>query len=354
MSENQIWVGLDLGSRVTHVCVVDDGGTTLHEQESATSLQGLKEALSAFAIDRIGLIAVEAGVDTHIVRGLRAAGFPLAIFEARKASKFLALRRNKTDPSDARGLADLARLGRRTVSQVYLKSPECQQLRSHLVIRKRLVMMRVAAENALRGRLAMHGLAFKPSKRPGAIRDLVESLLAQPGELENLDVHSEVEPLVDLCESLRAYLSRLTLDLEKRAKSCQVCRRLMEVPGVGPICALSFYTAIEDPARFERASDVAAYLGLIPRRYQSGTVSRTRGITKTGSKLTRTHLVTAATVFGTCAPDSKLKRWFEALRSRAGARRARVALARKLAIILMTMWKNETHFEANPGSSQAP
>jgi transposase len=120
----------------------------------------------------------------------------------------------------------------------------------------------------------------------------------------------------------------------------------MEVPGVGPICALSFYSAVEDPSRFRRAGDVAAYLGLVPRRYQSGSTSRTFGITKTGSKLTRTHLVTAATSFGNTGPDCALKRWFLSLRERAGSRRARVALARELAVILLSMWKNDTAFVA--------
>ena len=127
----------------------------------------------------------------------------------------------------------------------------------------------------------------------------------------------------------------------------------MEVPGVGVICALSFYSAVEDPDRFRSASDVGAYLGLSPRRYQSGGISRTFGITKAGSKLTRTHLVTAATVFGNIAPDCRLKRWSVALRERAGGKRARVALARKLAVILLTMWKNGTHFELSPAGPPA-
>ncbi len=354
MSGGQVWVGFDLGSAVTHVCVIDGGGTTLHEQESETNVDSLKVALSSFPIERIELIAVEAGADTHVVRGLRMAGFRVAIFEARKASKFLAVRRNKTDASDARGLADLARIGRNTVSQVYLKSPECQQLRSLLVMRQTLVRMRVATENALRARLAAHGVPFQPLRRPGSARDLVDASLIELGGCGGLDLRSELAPLAELSESLKTYLNRSSLDLEKRARSHEVCRLLMEVPGVGPICALSFYSAVEDPARFQRASDVAAYLGLVPRRYQSGGRSLTRGITKTGNKLTRTHLVTAAKVFGTCAPDSALKEWFLALRARAGSKRARVALARKLAIVLATMWKNGTHFEVNRGRSPAP
>jgi len=328
MSEDQVWVGLDLGSTVTHVCVVDDEGMTIHEQQSETRADALTAALSKFPIDRIGLVAVEAGCDSHVVRGLRAAGIPATIFDARKASKFLALRRNKSDSSDARGLADLARLGRNTISQVHLKSAECEQIRGMLAMRNRLVMIRVAAENALRGRLTLRGLRFKSATRPGDTEDQVERLIAELDGRRDLDLRREVEPLVELCEFLRAHIDKVTLDLQKRAKSHEICRLLMEVPGVGPICALSYYSAIEDPSRFEHPSDVAAYLGLIPRRYQSGETSRTRGITKTGCKLTRRYLVTSAMVFGRIGPEGELKQWFVALRDRAGWKRARTAFRR--------------------------
>jgi transposase len=122
----------------------------------------------------------------------------------------------------------------------------------------------------------------------------------------------------------------------------------MGVTGVGPICSLSFYSAIEDPCRFKRASDVAAYLGLVPRRHQSGEVSYTRGITKTGNTMTRTHLVNAALVFSSKGPDSDLKDWALALRERIGWQRARIALARKLAIVLLIMWRTGAEFEPRP------
>lgn len=345
MSEEKVWIGLDLGRRRTHVCVVDASGAELHQQVCDTKLPALQEAISAYPLSRIAAVVVEASNDTHIVRKLRTAGFPVTIFDSYKASKFLAVRRNKTDASDAKGLADLARLGRETISEVYLKSAECEQLRGLLVMRQRITMMRVAAENALRSRLALHGRALKSVYAAGRLRQEVEHQLAELRSEEGLDLTNDLQPLVELCESLRAYLKQLSRDLEKRAKSHPVCRLLMEVPGVGPICALSFYTAIEDPDRFACASDAGAYFGLTPRRYQSGQTSRTLGITKAGSKLTRTHLVTAATVFGNTAPDCALKRWFLALRERAGFGRARVALARKIAVILLAMWKTQSHFE---------
>lgn len=108
-----VWVGLDVGLRRTHLCIVDREEETLHEADCETNLPALAGALSEFPAQRIGLIAVEAGSDTHIVRELQGAGFSVAMFEARKASRFLAIRRNKTDASDARGLADLARIAQK-------------------------------------------------------------------------------------------------------------------------------------------------------------------------------------------------------------------------------------------------
>jgi transposase len=352
MSDARIWIGLDLGLRRTRISVVDAIGAELLNEECDTKLSALKNALAAFPLEQIGLIAAEAGNDVHIVRKLRQNGFPVAIFEARQASKFLAIRRNKTDAGDARGLADLARLGRHSVSQVYLKSPECQQLRGTLVMRRRLVMMRVAADASLRSRLGSHGLVLPAARAPGQMRLHVQDALAQLCWDERRDLKSDLAPLVELCESLRAYLKKLDADLDKIARSHAACRLLMEVPGVGPICAISFYTAIEDPSRFKSPTQVGAYLGLTPRRHQSGATSRSLGITKSGNKLTRTSLVTAATVFGNTAPDCALKRWYLALRDRAGPGRARVALARKLAVILLTMWKNESHFEMHGASGQ--
>lgn len=348
-----LWIGLDLGHKQTHVCIIDNAGEPIVEQYCETSSVELQNALTWFPTRLIGLIAVEAGVGTHVVRELRDAGFPVTVFESRKASRFLALRRNKTDASDARGLADLARLGQHTVSQVHVKSLACQQLRGQLVMRKKLVLIRVVIDSSIRSRLALYGLRFKRTVAEGKVRSQVATELERLKPAEVVGLSDDLMPLVDLAENLRTYLKGLDRRLEDRAKSIDTCRLLMEVPGVGPICALSFYTAIEDPSRFGRPSDVAAYLGLVPRRYQSGELSRVLGITKTGSTLTRAHLVNSALAFGSSAQESALKDWYIVLRERTGAKRARVALARKLSIVLMAMWKRGVHFEPYPARSSA-
>ncbi|HWJ38032.1 MAG TPA: IS110 family transposase [Sphingomicrobium sp.] len=348
MAGSKYWVGMDLGWWETHVCILDDDGQTIAECASEASSTALLEALSVVPAEDIALIAVESGQGVHVVRKLRSAGMPIEIFEARKASKFLALRRNKTDASDARGLAELARLGQNTVSRVHVKSVECQQMRTQVLMRHKLVKLRVMVENSLRARFGMYGGRLTKSRTPEKVRQSAIDLIAQLKVEEGINLAPDVMPLLDIAESLGSYLKKLDRAFVVRASKDPVCRRLMSVPGVGALTALSFFSAVEDPLRFARSTDVAAYLGLVPRRYQSGGTSRTRGITKTGNKLTRMHLVNAAMVFNLHAPDCELKAWSTALHERIGAKRARVALARKLSIILLTIWRTEVPFELHP------
>jgi transposase len=224
---------LDIGEENTSVCAVDDLGKPLHETRCATTAADIALALSAFAISTIRLVAVEAGGVTHIVRKLRAQGFPVEMFEARKASKFLAIRRSKTDASDARGLADLARLGRHTVSQVHLASMEFQQLRSELMLRHQLVRVRVAVELTMRARLRMYGRTIQLSSVQGAVRRSANAEMTALLEEEGIDIRSQVTPLVEVSESLRDYVRNIDKQLEKRAQENAACKLLMEVPGVG-------------------------------------------------------------------------------------------------------------------------
>lgn len=344
-----VWVGLDVGEELTSVCVINDSGEPLHEVSCPTSAEKIEESLSAFEKHRISLIAVEAGGVTHLVRKLRARGYPVEMFEARKASKFLAIRRSKTDASDARGLADLARLGRNTVSQVHLASTAFQQLRSELMLRHQLIRVRVAVELSLRSRLKLYGRKIELSRRQGEIRRSVEAATAALLEEDGIDIRTHLLPLVNVSESLRDYVRELDAALEKRANDDPVCKLLMSIPGVGPLCALSFYGAVEDPSRFQRPRDVAAYLGLVPRRHQSGDLSFSKGITKTGNKLARRNLVTAGLIMRSSKRDCALRDWHNHLRERVGAGRAKVAAARKLAIVMLIMWKTGTPFEPYPG-----
>jgi transposase len=146
---------------------------------------------------------------------------------------------------------------------------------------------------------------------------------------------------------MRNYLTAVDGDLRKWAEAHPVCSRFLEIPGIGPLCAVSFYTAIEDPNRFNSAADVGPYLGLTPKVLQSGISLKHGPISKMGNKLTRSHLVSSATViFAGRIKDHPLKIWGLKLAQRAGASKARVAVARRMAVTMLAMWKNGTRYEA--------
>jgi transposase len=349
-----LWVGIDLGRYRSSLCILDGQGQVLLQDSCETDVEQMEALIAPFSRDAIQRVALEAGAISHIARKLLARGYPVSVFETRKASKFLTLRRSKSDTGDARGLADLARLGLHTVSQVHLSSPECQRLRSRLKLRGRLVRLRVSMEGAVHARLAFEGCRVRRKQGSARLRDKVGQLLTDLDPAHRQDLELQLEPFIDLSERARAHLAKIDNELASYARKHPVCSHLMQIFGVGPICATAFFSAVEDPARFARVSDVGAYLGLVPRRRQTGESARMLGITKTGSKLARMHLVNSATVLMNRGPDCALKSWSLELRQRCGRQRARVALARKLAVVLLSMWKSGAPFEQHRSRSADP
>ena len=135
-------------------------------------------------------------------------------------------------------------------------------------------------------------------------------------------------------------------DIRKMTRASGACRRLMSIPGVGQLTALAFTAAVDDPGRFRRSRDIGAYLGLVPRRYQSGEVDYTGGISKCGDRPVRTLLYEAANVMLTRYKGPlKLKAWALAIANRSTMRKARIALARRLAIIMHAMLRHGTEFQ---------
>ncbi|MDT9598650.1 IS110 family RNA-guided transposase [Sphingosinicella rhizophila] len=349
------WVGLDLGGRETKLCVVGAQGEVIHERYCPSDAEEIHAALSAFPIEQIQLVSVEAGGGTHIVRRLRAFDYPVAIFEARTASKFLKIRRDKTDDGDARGLADLGRLGQSTVSRVRLKGLERQQLRSRLMVRHKLVRHRVAVDNVIRDLLTLYGGTWKRTEATGGTRIWGQEQIELIKAAQNVDRTAELCPLIELSEALQSYLKETDKWLLKRAEGNPLCRRFMEIPGVGPICALSFYTAIEDPFQFPKTSSVGSFFGLAPTVSQSGTRETRKGISKMGSRLTRMHLFVAAnTFFSRYKEDAALRSWALGLAGRIGKKKAKIALARTLAMVMLAMWKDGSSFDLNHRLGSSP
>jgi transposase len=207
----------------------------------------------------------------------------------------------------------------------------------------------VAAENSIRALFRLNGGKLKSSWSAAVLRQNVRAELARLRKVEKVDLSDEVAPVLALCEAMRSYLEGLDERLEATAKEHPVCSRLMEIPGVGPICALSFYSAIEEPSRFRRNSDVGPYLGLVPRVRQSGQSTARLRISKMGSSMTRGHLGTAALLHLRYA-KSDLQVWGESLALRVGKQRARTAVSRKLAVTMLAMWKSGEPYQNSRGT----
>jgi len=353
MTGKSLWVGLDVGADETTVCATDDSGTVLYEVPVATKPAALHAVLKGDK-RRISLIGLESGSFAIVLyRSLLKLGYPLAMFEARQASKFLSIRKNKTDKNDARGLADIARLGRGSVSEVRVKAPECQRLRSTLVTRQKLVKTRTAIEANMRSLFRLYGGKLRSSHSAAALRKNVSDELRRLRKFEKIDLSEEIEPLLALSTATRAYIDNLDGKLSKQAEEDPVCRRFLEIPGVGPITALAFYSAVDDPHRFHRNADIGAYFGLVPKVRQSGQSTTRAGITKSGDRLTRTYLTTAAQLHLRNA-HSSLALWGINLSKRLSKRGVHVALARRLAVTMLAIWKSGGHYDPYHGVPETP
>jgi transposase len=336
--DQQHYVGLDVSLETTSICVVDHNGGVVWRGKCSTEPGPIREAVRAHApaLIRIGL---ETGqLSNWLTLALRKQGLPVVCLDARHAKAALSLQVNKTDANDAHGLAQVVRTG--WFREVAIKSMDAQTLRLLLMARDQLVSQRQAVANTIRGLLKTFGVVIaRGSGGPFAVR--VRTTIA-----DNATLAVIVEPLLAAWQALREQVAVLDRQVNRRAKTDPVARRLMTAPGVGVIVSLAYIAVIDDPNRFKRASSVGAYLGLTPRRYQSGEVDKAGSISKCGDGFLRAHLFEAANVLLSRHPrTSKLKTWGLALASRIGMRRAKVAVARKLATIMLRVWKDDRDFD---------
>lgn len=343
----RLFFGIDAGEDKIAICGIDESGAACEEVSCPSAPPVVIAHLVRLGATCESVTGIEAGgCGTQLTRKLRRAGFEVRVLDTRYVNGFLKLTQNKTDRNDARGIAEIVRLGGRTVPDVLVKAEAIQMLRSELVLRARLVSQRIAFESSLRGLIRLNGgkLArlFSGSQLDRVIKAEVRRLID-----EGVDLTDLIDPVVPIMVGLRKTLETINRRLAHRAEDLEVCRRFMAIPGVGSICALSFYTAIQDPRRFVRSRDVGPYLGLVPKVSQSGSSYRAGHISRMGNTMTRTHLVTAAKVMMQQAQkDSDLKRWALRLIDRSGKGKARVALARKLATVMIAMWKSGEPFNA--------
>jgi transposase len=331
------FVGLDVSLDETAICIVDNAGIIFREGKADTEPETIATWLKAaeVPIERLGL---EAGpLSPWLCEGLQAAGLPAICIETRRMKGATAVMAVKTDRNDARAIAQAMRVGWFTA--VHVKTAESQELRLLLTNRKTLQTSRVRLENEIRGTLKAFGLKVGRVSSAAFEARVIELTIDRPR------LQAMVKPMLAARQALRLQFDALHVMVLKAVKTHSVCRRLLTVPGVGAVTALTFATAIDDPARFARSRDVGAHLGLTPRKYASGEIDRNGAISKSGDRLAREALFVAAhSLLTRVTRWSALKAWGTAIAKRRGLRRATVAVARKLAVILHRMWADGSEF----------
>jgi transposase len=322
----------------THVCVVDRDGEVVREMKVPSTPADIEVALASAPACR--RVVFETGrMAPMLYHGLIECGVPVVCIESRQAYQALkSLTTHKTDRNDARGLAHLARTG--FFKPVHVKSLPAHAVRSLIIARKKLVGQRVTLENQIRGLAVVFGVRLPRGLSPTFIE---QALRASEG-ITGLSV--AMRGLIAARDAVLAAVGAIDADIKKMVRASDACRRLMTIPGVGQLTALAFTAAVDDPERFKRSRDIGAYLGLVPRRYQSGEVDYTGSISKCGDRRVRTLLYEAANVMLTRYKGPlKLKDWALAIAKRSTMRKARIALARRLAIIMHAMLRHGTEFK---------
>ena len=331
------FAGLDVAVKETSVCIVDDTGKIVREVKVASEPAALLAVLKnpAYRFKRIGL---EAGpLSQWLFSALAEAGLVAICVETRHMRAALKAQINKTDRNDARGIAQMMRAG--LYRPVHVKTVRSQKLRMLLTHRKLLQSKAIAIENDLRATLRNFGLKVGIAgkvKFEARIQELVENLP---------DLAVLVEPLLIVRRVLREQIGILHRRLLVIVRDDDVCRRLMTVPGVGPVVALTYRATVDVPARFRKSKAVGAVFGLTPSRYQSGESDRTGGISRCGDEMMRAMLYEAAHVMLVRSVKwSWLKAWAMQIARRRGLKKAIVALARRLAVVLHRIWVDGTEF----------
>jgi transposase len=342
------YAGLDVSLEETAICVVDETGRLVKETRAASEPRALIDALRGIDLPlaRIGLEACSQTAWLH--DELRAAGLTAICIETRQANAAMKTMPNKTDRNDARALAQIMRTG--WYRQVHVKSRQCRLWRSVLIARRTVLNEMRTIENVVRALLRESGIKLGTASRAGfAAR--VREVASDDGSIMAL-----VEPLLTILATMHNQLAGLTKRVLDIVRKEAVCRRLMSVPGVGPLTALAFRATIDQADRFRRSRDVGAHLGLTPARYQSGETDIQGKISRCGDELARTALYEAAhTLLVRSKKWSSLKAWGVRIAKRRGMARARVAVARKLAVILHRIWVDESqfHYGKEPASAAA-
>ena len=323
------YVGFDVSKEETSFCVMDKAGKILSQGKALSDPRSLFEALREHTLCPARIVLESGTLSGWLARELGALGMPVDVIDARQAHAVMKLQHNKTDANDAVLLATIARTG--FCRPVSVSSEASHKQRILIKARRHLVGQRRATENAIRGFLCSLGIRF--AKGSGKLAGRVRAALEERPDLKPM-----IEPLLASAEALKSQIERLDQEVIAAAKASPASRLLMTVGGVGPITAVAFVATIDEPRRFANSRDVGAYFGLTSRRFQSGEMDYSGRISKHGDSLLRSLLYEAANSMLTVVRRAHpLKDWARRIKKRTSHKKACVALARKLAVIMHRM-----------------
>lgn len=335
------YAGLDVALKETFICIVDETGKRVFESKAITNPQALYDELSksGVSLEKIGL---EAGsLSKFLTKGLQDLGLNAICIDARKMAAILSVTINKTDKNDARGIADAMRCNH--YKKVNLRNYEDNSISIFLNSRSLLVENRVRLKNTIRGFLKTYGLCLGEVSHDKFLKAVYEVLLDLPTET----IYG-IESLLKSYDVINEQIKKLDKQLNALCKQDEEVQRLMEIPGVGMVVAMSYKADMGDPTRFEKSASVGAYYGMTPRQYSSGETIKMGRVSKCGSKNMRTLLIEAATVMLTRSKIwSSLKAWGLKLMKKQGLKKAAMAVGRKLSVIMHRMLISGENFRFN-------
>ncbi len=332
------YIGLDVSMKRTFICVINEQGKIIHEGAENTDPHLIAGYLSKLGIEEM-IIGFESGSLTpYLLTGFKERGIDAICMDARKLSPILALKVNKTDKNDARGIAEALRSGMYT--RVHCKPEESIHRAILLTARRALVEQHTHLKNTVRGVLKGYGI------RLGAIsaKKFAAAIIKQIERCDEIVVVS-IKCLLEAFDKIVEEIEKIDKKMLEIAYHDKGVQRLMTVPGVGTVTALTYKTEIFDAARFKESRSVGAYLGMTPSQYASGEIQRQGKTSKCGSKELRFLLVEAGIVILTRSKKwSKLKAWGLKIMRKKGLKKAAVAVGRKLAVIMHRMMLEEKEF----------
>ena len=343
---NNIAIGIDLGDRMSDVCVLDGGKVVGRERVAMT-----REAFHAMFGGLVRCpVAIEAGAQCAWVAAiLQELGFDVVVANSRRLA-VISTNTRKNDRNDAEMLARLVAADRTLLSPVQLRADAHQRVLELMGSRDTLVRARTQLTNTVRSRAKGVGVRLKSTDADSFA--LHEASVPQ-------EIAASAAPLFRVIRGINEEIAEIDTRLEEIAeRDYPVAALLQSVPGVGPLTAMAFTLVLGETGRFRNGRIAAAYLGLVPRLDQSGKTDRQLGISKAGNDFLRRLLVQCAQVMlGKRGADSELRRWGLRLMERGGKsakKRAVAAVARKLAVVLFTMWKREVRWNPFPTAAATP